>query len=303
MTSFITGAMGFIGSHLVNMLQEQDEEVVALCHDVPAWTNWMEETIGGLIWVRGDVRDYQFLMRAFNRYRPEVVYHLAASAIVKTAHLDPINTYDINVMGTLKVLEACRQLEIPKVVVQSTDKVYGDAEDTIVIDPLIPTEPYGTSKVCADMIAQSYRKTYGMNLAITRPCNIYGYDLSDRIVPNTIRACLEEKTPIIYGQGGDQRQYLYVNDLCEVLIKIGSSDHLTGRFNIGGPDTLDQEQVVQKILKFFPDLEPTYIERPEYKEISRQSLQTSPSIDWEPMYSFEQGIRATIAHFEEYGWK
>jgi len=112
MTVLITGATGFIGSHLVREYSKLGEKVVAVVHDTPVWTKWLTEALSGAVLVQGDVRDFRFLMRVINQYSVDTVVHLAAQAIVKRAHRDPINTYDINVMGTVKVLEACRQLGV-----------------------------------------------------------------------------------------------------------------------------------------------------------------------------------------------
>jgi len=125
MRIFITGATGFIGSHLCKFLKDRGEEVVSLIHDCIIWTPWLEESVKPTIKVHGDVRDFHFLKRVINQYEIDAVVHLAAQSIVKRAYKDPVNTFDINVVGTVNVLEACRQLDVEKVIVQSTDKVYG----------------------------------------------------------------------------------------------------------------------------------------------------------------------------------
>ena len=167
MTVLVTGATGFIGSHLVKYLRDRDEKVISLIHDEPLWSIWLTEALYNTVLVRGDIRDFNFLMRVLNRYEVSDVYHLSAQSIVKIAHKDPVNTFDINVMGTVKLLEACRQIGVKKVLVQSSDKVYGDQMDATLEHKLIPTEPYGTSKVCTDVIAQTFTKNYGMNIVLS----------------------------------------------------------------------------------------------------------------------------------------
>ena len=302
MTVFVTGAMGFIGSHLVRRLLDEGEEVVALIHDYRV-SDWLRFALDGAIRVVGDICDYHFLVRVLNNYCPDEVYHLAAISIVKTAHRDPIGTFSTNVMGTVKLLEACRQTEVPKILIQSSDKVYGDLEFATGLDPLCSSEPYGTSKVAGDLIAQTFADTYDMHIAIVRPCNIYGFDWNDRIIPNTIRSCLVEQDPVIYNNGGDKRQYLYVQDLCNALLTIMKTDIELSIYNIG-PDAdtiLGQEEVVLKILEHFPDRKPQYVDRSEIREIRSQSM--TPSLrGWKSKYSFDQGIEATIAAFRKYGW-
>jgi len=304
MMILVTGASGFIGSHLCKKLTEKGEKVIAQIHNwVPS--KWLSEALRNCIKVRGDIRDFAFLRRIIARYEISRVYHLAAVSIVKTAFRDPINVFDVNVMGTVKLLEACRQIGVKKVIVQSTDKVYGEQENAVVWKtPLIPTEPYGTSKICADVIAQSYTKTYGMNIIITRPCNTYGFDLSNRIVPNTIRACLRGQSPIIYKNDKSKRQYIYVEDLTSALIYLMEHEPswITSQLNavnIATEDILDQEQVVLKILEFFPELEPRYVEKPRLKEIKSQSMIPS-DFGWKPKYSFGEGIELTIGKFKRY---
>lgn len=302
MTALVTGASGFIGSHLVKQLLDGGEEVIALLHHT-RWSKWLKEALSGAIIVYGDIREYHMLMNILNQYTPDEVYHLAALSIVKTAHRDPINTFDINVMGTVKLLEACRQTEVPKILIQSSDKVYGDLEFATGSDPLCSSEPYGTSKTAADMIAQTFADTYDMEIAIVRPCNIYGFDWNDRIIPNTIRSCLLGQDPVIYNNGGDKRQYLYVEDLCNALLTIMEKDRGLRIHNIGpeADGILGQEEVVLKILEHFPDRKPQYVDRSEIREIRSQSLILSLR-GWNPKYSFEEGIRETIERFQVYGF-
>jgi len=297
MTVLVTGATGFIGSHLVREYSKLGEKVVAVVHDNPVWTKWLTEALSGAVLVQGDVRDFRFLMRVINQYSVDTVVHLAAQAIVKRAHRDPINTYDINVMGTVKVLEACRQLGVERILVQSSDKVYGNQMGATKNSRLLPTEPYGTSKICADMIAQSYAETYGMHVLIVRCCNVYGYDpFNSRIIPNTIKACLRGESPIIYKGHKGLRQYVYVQDVVDTMISLLELGK-EGVVHIGTLDIFDQETVVKKILRFFPDIKPRYVEAPKLKEIRSQSL--VPDYPEKPT-PFEEGIRETILTFKKY---
>jgi len=296
MTVLITGATGFIGSHLVKEYVKLGKKVVAMVHDTPVWTKWLTEALDGAIIVQGDVRDYHFLMRVINQYSVDTVIHLAAQSIVKKAYNDPVNTYDINVMGTVKVLEACRQLDVEKVLVQSTDKVYGEQEWAATFSYLFPTEPYGTSKICADVIAQSYIKTYDMNILIPRCCNVYGLDFNNRIIPNTIRACLRGQSPVIYKNSKAKRQFIYIDDVVNTIIFLLEINH-TGVTNIATPEVFTQEEVVLKILKHFPNIKPKYVEKPPIKEIEVQSMIPNfPS----QYTSFDEGIALTIDAFRKY---
>jgi len=297
MVFLVTGASGFIGSHLCDGLKKT-HKVVALVRDhVPS--KWLDEALEGCIKVRGDVNDYFGLLRMINQYEVDGVFHLAAQSIVKTAYRDPVNCFQTNIMGTVNVLEACRQVCVKKVLIQSTDKVYGNRKDAGTCDPVVPTEPYGTSKAAADLIAQTYANTYNMNVVVSRCCNVYGYDLSNRIVPNTVRSCLLLQSPIIYKNDNSKRQYIYISDVVKSLTFL-MKEETKGVYNIGTYDILNQSDVVLEILKFFPSLAPKYVEKPGLREIFSQSLH--PSLPtWEPV-SFEEGIKLTINDFRKYGW-
>lgn len=300
--SLVTGGSGFIGSHLVKALTEKGEKVISLAFEHP-YSSWLVDALSGSTIVRGDVRDQHFLKRVISQYRIKTVFHLAAQAIVKKAIREPVNTYDVNVMGAVQVLESCRQLNVENVIVQSSDKVYGDQELADVSSPLIPTSPYETSKIAEDVIAQSYAKTYGMNVTITRPCNCYGLDDEDRIVPNTIRACMEGRSPTIFKGDHGKRQYIYVADLVSALIHLKDMAKYRNPClmvaNIATDDLLDQEQVVLRILEFFPDINPEYVEPKSIKEIRSQSIILT-DFGWKPKYDFEHGINKTLELWRKY---
>ena len=299
---FITGIQGFIGSHLAKKMREEGHKVIGLVRDYHS-TKWLKEALKGSIRVRGDVTNFRILKRALNQYQIDWCIHLAAMSIVKTAHRDPIGTFSTNVMGTVKLLEACRQLEIKKLVIQSTDKVYGNLMDATTSSPLKPTEIYGTSKCCIDFAAQTFIETYGMSIAISRMCNVYGFDKENRIIPNTIRNCLHNQSPVIFKNDTSKRQYIHINDACAALKFLSENDWTKGVYNIATNNILNQEEVVLKILKFFPALKPRYIEKPKLKQIESQSMHpTTYPPYWEPKVTFEEGIKQTIDDFRRYGY-
>lgn len=295
----VTGASGFVGSHLVKHLIDKGEEVVSLVHDFKS-SKWLDEALTKSIIARGDIRDFHFLKRVLNQYNISKVYHLAAQSIVKHAWKDPINTFDVNAMGTVSLLEACRQLKVERVMVQSTDKVYGNTMNASTKSPLKPTEPYGTSKICADIIAQSFIKTYDMDIVISRCCNIYGYDWNNRIIPNTIKTCLMKQNPIIYKNDSSKRQYIYIEEALEMFLNFMSGHYLSGPYNVATSQIKGQKDVVLEILKHFPSLKPKYVEKPSLKEIHSQSM--NPGLNVTGQVSFPKGIKLTIKAFRKYGW-
>jgi len=304
MKIFVTGGSGFIGSHLVNQLK-REHEVIVLIRDIPTqlspWGKWSYEMLQGCTIVLGDILNQRLLRRALAEYRVEQIYHLAAQAVVSTALKDPFGTFQTNVLGTVNVLETCRQVGVDRVLVMSTDKIYGNRMNAIETDPLVSTGIYETSKASQDLVAQAFQSVYGMNIVIPRACNCYGFDFAPRIVSNTIRACLRGEQPIIFEGEKTLRQYIYVEDLCDALVHLMSHAPYKGIYNIATPDLFTQEGVVNIILYFFPDLRPKYVKREMTREIHSQSMVCS-GFDWKPKFTFEEGIRKTMEQFRKWGW-
>lgn len=304
MRVFVTGSSGFVGSHLVNGLKRENE-VVVLLRDIPSqlspWGKWVYESLQGCTLVLGDVRNSRLLKRVLAEYRVQHVYHLAAQAVVSTALKDPIGTFQTNVLGAVNILEACRQVGVDKILVMSTDKVYGNRMKAVEKDPLVSTGIYETSKTCQDLVAQAFRKAYDLYVVIPRACNCYGFDFAPRIVSNTIRACLRDESPIIFEGEKTLRQYIYVEDLCDALIHLMKHSPYKGVYNIATPDCFTQEEVVRTILQFFPNSEPKSVMREPIREIQSQSMVCS-DFGWKPKFNFEVGIRKTIEQFRKWGW-
>jgi nucleoside-diphosphate-sugar epimerase len=302
----VTGASGLIGSHLVNKLK-QEHRVVSLVHDdVPS--RWLDEALDGTVKVRGDVRDFGLIRRVINQYGVSELFHFAARANVKQAYKDPVNVYETNVMGIVSVLEACRQLDVKKTLVLITDKVYGEKVDATEDDPLQPSEPYATSKIAQQQIAESYAKTYGMDVITPHSCNVFGLDLhSNRIFPNVIKSCLRGEQPIIFANDHSIREYIYVDDLVDALRTMVYTEGFPkykGTYNISTGWVYDNEQIVLKVLEHFSSLKPKYVDGDLPPQIQRQTMK-SVRWSWRPGWSFDDSVARTIADFEKYreDWK
>jgi len=301
MSVLVTGACGFIGSHLVKRLREDGEEVISLIHDCPVWTEWLKESVKPTIKVHGDIRDLRFLKRVIVNYEISRIYHLASQSIVRHAIKDPVGTFDVNVMGTIKLLEAARQADADKVLIMSTDKVLGNKEEATEDDPYEPIEPYNGSKICGEIVAKTYMKAYDLDIVMPRSCNAYGYDPSNnRIVPNTVKACLRGEPPAIFLGEETHRQYIYITDLCEALVTL--MERGRGVYNVATSDVKTQSEVVHEVLKHFPGLKPRYVRRDRPVEIERQWMVARKLWDWKPRVGFEEGIKLTIGAFRRYGF-
>jgi CDP-glucose 4,6-dehydratase len=295
----LTGASGFIGSHLVRYLTKRNYDVVAVYRSKKPY-RWIKESLKGAVEVCCDITNPEAITTVVNYYRPEIVIHLAAHAIVGTSYSDLIGLYKTNVMGTVNILEACRKANVGKVLVMSTDKIFSH-ENAKPEDKYSPIDPYGVSKACCDLIAQNYAKNFKQpEIVVVRSCNVYGYDWNRRIVPNTIKACIKGESPTIFKNYPAKRQYVYIEDVCGILITLAEEE--VGVFHIGTDDILTQEEVVLKILEYFPNIAPKYVDPPSFREVMSQSLEDSVLYPYTP---FDEGIRHTIKLFEEYqdDWK
>src|SRR3989338_2851010 len=216
---FITGANGFLGSYITKALVGKNAQVFSLIYDDNPGSIFDEEGL----WdktriIRGDVRDLNLMGKVLKENQIDTIFHLAAQPIVDQAVDDPLETFEINIQGTWNVLEAAKKNgHVERIIVASSDKAYGH-HDTLPyqehIHPLRGIYPYEVSKSCADLISQSYFRTFQLPVCITRCVNIYGPgDLkTNRIVPNTIKCLYSNAPPIIRDTSASLRDYIFVDD-------------------------------------------------------------------------------------------
>jgi CDP-glucose 4,6-dehydratase len=310
---FVTGATGMLGGWLVPRLRAKGASVVCLIRDwVPECELARTGLIEKVIVVRGDVEDRDLLERTLGEYEVETVFHLAAQTIVTIANRNPISTFETNVRGTWNLLEACRRSpRIRAIVLASSDKAYGDqpvlpySEDM----PLQGRHPYDVSKSCADLIAQSYAKTFNVPIAITRCGNFYGGgDLNwNRAVPGTIRSVIRGQRPVIRSDGKYVRDYFYVEDAAAAYLLLAESlacrPELLGQaFNFSNENQISVLDLVNLILgKMGSKLTPE-IQNQATNEIRHQYLSSERArslLKWAPEFTLEQGLERTIAWYQE----
>ena len=307
----VTGATGFLGSHLVRLLVDFGADVVALVRDrVPptpisaAWTDRVSV-------VNGAVEDQATVERMLGEYGARTVFHLAAQTQVEVANNNPPSTFEANIAGTWSVLEACRRSPtVQQIVLASSDKAYGEqpvlpyTEDM----PLLATHPYDVSKACADLIGQSYARTYAVTAAITRCGNFFGPGDTNwrRLVPGIIRDVVEGRRPLIRSDGTPTRDYLYVVDgalayvcLAEALAKDPS---LAGEtFNFSTESPLSVLQLVDLIQSTAgTSLEPE-IRATASHEISHQYLSAAKAqkhLGWRAAYSIQDAMSETVEWYK-----
>lgn len=307
----MTGATGLVGSWLVRRLVEAGADVVCLVRD---WVPQSELVTSRLIEkvrvVRADIRDEAELERIVGEYEVDTVFHLAAQTIVGIANRNPLSTFEANIAGTWRLLEACRRSpKVKQIVCASSDKAYGACE-TLPYDESVPLRgehPYDVSKSCSDLITRSYAITYGLPVVTTRCGNFFGGgDLNwNRIVPGTIRSVLRGEQPVIRSDGKFVRDYFYVEDgaaaymlLAEALSK---NPNLRGEaFNFSNELQIAVTELVAKILKRMgSSLEPV-IRNEANNEIRQQYLSAARAkkeLGWAALYSLDDALDRTITWY------
>jgi len=309
----VTGATGFLGSHLTAALVDLGADVVMLVRDdvppSPVSTGWMDRVTA----VHGAVEDQQTVERLLGDYEVKTVLHLAAQSQVGVANRNPVATFEANVAGTWALLDAVRRSpRVEQVVTASSDKAYG-AQPVLPYDedmPLAAVNPYDVSKACADLVAQSYHRTFDVPVCVTRCGNFFGPgDRNwERLVPGTIRSLLRGERPIIRSDGTMVRDYLYVVDGAAaymlVVEAMAKDPAIVGQaFNFSTETPLTVLELVAKLQRAAgTDLEPV-VQATATHEIDSQFLSAAKArklLGWTPTFSVDDALRETVEWYRAY---
>ncbi|MDD5618480.1 MAG: GDP-mannose 4,6-dehydratase [Candidatus Omnitrophica bacterium] len=302
----ITGYEGFLGSNLAKFLLIRDARIVG----IDKVRNRPESVLAGLrdgmACIKNDISDLNMVNKMINKYKPQVIFHIAAEAIVGEANKDPVKAFKSNIEGTWNILEASRGRKfIEAIVVASSDKAYGShkvlpyKEDA----PLKGSHPYDVSKSCADLICYAYWNTYRVPVCVTRCGNIYGpgdFNYS-RVVPDAIRCAIQDKQFKIRSDGKFTRDYVYVEDIVNGYITLAEKMKklkLYGEaFNFSDENPITVIEMVKKIYHLSE-------QKPDYKilnsakyEIKHQYLCSKKArkvLSWKPEYSLDEGLKKTL---------
>lgn len=312
MKILVTGADGFIGSHLVEKLIQDGQQVRAFVYynSFNSW-GWLDtlskEVLDQIEVFTGDVRDPNGVKESMKGV--DEVYHLAALISIPFSYHSPDSYVDTNIKGTLNVLQAAREIGTKRILVTSTSEVYGTAQ-YVPIDEKHPFQgqsPYSATKIGADRIAESFYRSFNLPVTIVRPFNTYGPRQSARaVIPTVITQLLAGKEEIELGALTPTRDFNYVKDTANGFIEISKSDKTIGEeINIATQQEISIGQLAEELIKQI-NLNAKIIcdeqrLRPEKSEVSRllgSNEKIMKLTNWRPQYTFEQGLAETIEFFK-----
>lgn len=306
--SLVTGAGGFIGSHLVEELVRTGHYVRAIVHynsfNRWGWLDTLPERImAGVEVIPADIRD-PFVVRKAVR-GCDKVFHLAALIPIPYSYVAPASYIETNVSGTLNVLEACRDEEIGRVILTSTSEAYGTAQYTPIDEkhPLVAQSPYAASKIAADKLAESYHLSFSLPVSIIRPFNTFGPRQSARaVIPTIISQVTNGFETLRLGSLSPVRDWTYVKDTVKGFVALAVSDHSVGQVtNIGRGEGVTVGKVAHLILELCRsnariELDPDRFrpEKSEVLELICDNRKARKDLGWNTEYSLMKGLEETI---------
>lgn len=322
----VTGGAGFIGGYFVKGMVEKYPEYNIINLDALTYAGNLEnlsdiDTASNYTFVKADIRDREVINEIFNTQNIDLVVNFAAESHVDRSIEEPEVFLTTNIIGTQVLLDAAKKYwkinpddkyckeykEGVKFLQVSTDEVYGALGDTgmfLETTPLMPNSPYSASKASADMIVRAYSETYGMPVNITRCSNNYGpYQFPEKLIPLIINNCLKEKDLPVYGDGMQVRDWLHVSDHCVAIDTVLHKGENGEVYNIGGNNEKANIEIVKLIIEALGKSESLikYVkDRPGHdRRYAIDNTKITTQLGWEPVYTFEQGIKETIQWYLE----
>jgi len=312
----ITGGAGFIGSHLAKSFLEKGYLVKIL-------DNFSSSNVNNILdlfnypnfkLIRGDVRDVELIKRITTDV--DFLFHLAAQIHVDRSIIDPRYTFEVNTLGTLNILDSALENDVELVIYASSSEVYGTSQYVPMDEkhPLNPASPYAASKVAADRLCASYYNTYKLPVVVVRCFNTYGPGQRDvgyaAAVPKFIRRAIQGLPPVIYGDGKQTRDYMYINDAVRAYeLTLKSYENMLGKtVNFGtGKETkiLDLSKIIIQLCGQKGNLEPIHVSsRPgEVRRLCADTALARKLLDFEPQYTLEKGLNEFIEWYNKGGYE
>ena len=321
-TLLITGGAGFIGSNLVHYtLAHRSDRIVII--DALTYAGSLASLEAPLkdprvAFVRADIADREAMARVFAEHQPTAVLNLAAETHVDRSIDGPRPFIDTNIVGTFTLLETARVFlgrlqpsarEAFRFLHVSTDEVYGSLGTTGVFSettPYAPNSPYAASKAAADHLVRAYAHTYGLPVLITNCSNNYGpFQFPEKLIPLMILNALDGRQLPIYGDGGNVRDWLHVEDHCAGILLVLEKGCLGEKYNVGGGNERTNLEIVDRICDAVDELRPaagsrhalkTFVpDRPGHdRRYAIDAAKIRNELGWSPRHTFESGLRETV---------
>ncbi len=324
-TVLVTGGCGFIGSNFIHLVLATREDWRVVNLDRLTYAGNLESLAGvadhpAYTFVRGDICDQELVASLFADHDIDTVVHFAAESHVDRSITGPDEFIRTNITGTFTLLEAARQYwsgggdghKQRRFLHVSTDEVYGSLGQSGYFteeSPYDPRSPYSASKAASDHLARAYFHTYGLPVLITNCSNNYGpYQFPEKLIPLMLNNCLLGRPLPVYGDGGNVRDWLYVRDHCEAIVRVVEEGRCGESYNIGGHNEKKNLEVVELLCDMvdakvgpLPSGEPrrsliTFVtDRPGHdRRYAIDASKIKQELGWTPRYSFEQGMESTV---------
>lgn len=301
MKVLVTGGAGFIGSNLVRQLVEDENDVTVIDNLLSGYRSNLVP-FPQIRFIEGDIRDEALVAEAITGV--EVVFHLAASVGNKRSIDYPLIDADINVMGTLKVLESARREGVRKIVASSSAGIFGELKTLPIREdhPVDPDTPYGSTKLCMEKECLAYAKLYDMDAVCLRYFNVYGpnqrFDAYGNVIPIFAFQMLRGEQLTIFGDGEQTRDFINVRDIVQANIKAAMANDLSGAFNIGSNGRITINRLVE-LLRETSGVEPQVVHGPPRPGDVRHSLAdisaARHAFGFDPSVSMEEGLKEYMA--------
>jgi UDP-glucose 4-epimerase len=300
MKVLVTGGAGFIGSNIVKLLLEEEHSVTVLDNLISGYRNNLDP-FPGVQFIEGDIRNQPVVSAAVDG--AEVVFHLAASVGNKRSIDHPLEDSEINVMGTLRVLESARRAGVRKVVFSSSAGIFGELKTLPIREdhPVEPDSPYGASKLGAEKLCLAYAKLYPLECVCLRYFNVYGpnqrYDAYGNVIPIFAHQMLQGERVTIFGDGEQTRDFVNVKDVARANYNAALNKGVSGAFNLGSATRITINRLAE-LLSEVGGLKPKIEHGPPRPGDVRDSLAdisaARDAFGFEPKVLLENGLREYI---------
>lgn len=307
----VTGGAGFIGSHLVDRLIEEKPANIVIVDNFflgkQRNLKYAKDNFPIKVYDQ-DATDYDAMKKIIENESIDVVFNLAVIPLL-SSHVNPVDDWNVNVNITLVLCELIRKNIFSTLIHFSSSEAYGSAKQIVMDEehPLNPTTPYAASKAAADLLVLSYCETFGIDASIVRPFNNFGPKQNEGsyagVIPITMKRIMNGMAPIIYGDGEQTRDYIYVTDTADAVIDIYNNKNTrTKIINIATGQEITIKKMITTIAEIMGCDEPIIYENTRLADVRRHRGDISLAeklIGFEPKMSFEEGIRQTVEWYKE----